>query len=559
MKNIELKKNANPRILDLILESRNVFLGFFLVFSLIFGVIFGVVFFVFHKAQFDLVLGYLTKQEIQAVTIEKNIIKNSINCINSDLHSLATGNEIKEYLDTGNKNILSVFKQECKKLLSYRRHYGQFVYLNSSGEDIVRITYDPKKIFTDQKEMFQSQFEEFFNQGVFQLRKGEIFITFLDSGIKDNKTGQSLLFVCLGMSVFDSKEENRGIFLFNYLAQDLFNFLEKTMTPVMGNMLFLDSSGAVIWRSISQKEQDVLSLDKSYYRFRESYPEEWQHILREKTGYIYTADGLFTFTTIYPLQKEASSLRVSYLSKMTPADLEQSFWLLAAHVPSKVVGKYVKPFHDRCVFLEIVLFVFVMLVAFFLAVTITARQIYKKHLFSVSFYDMLTSLPNLRAFLQRLEEGISHAQRYQNKLGLLYIDLDGFKAVNDTFGHEAGDELLKEISKRMLAITRETDTVARIGGDEFAVILFQVRSELELQIAGKKIIDEINKPVSLSNGTATVGASVGGVIFPDTTRNPKRLVKCADQAMYLSKQRGKNTYTFSDSREGEATGECGDA
>ncbi len=97
----------------------------------------------------------------------------------------------------------------------------------------------------------------------------------------------------------------------------------------------------------------------------------------------------------------------------------------------------------------------------------------------------------------------------------------------------------------MLAVTRKTDTVARLGGDEFAVILFQVNSMEGIMTTGKKLIQEINRPIRLGCGTAVVGASIGGVLYPDTAQEPEDLVKLADQAMYISKSKGKNMCTMS--------------
>ncbi len=158
----------------------------------------------------------------------------------------------------------------------------------------------------------------------------------------------------------------------------------------------------------------------------------------------------------------------------------------------------------------------------------------------MALHDNLTSLPNRKYFLDKLEKGIAHARRYGNSLGLLYIDLDGFKSVNDTFGHKSGDELLVEISKRMLAVTRKTDTVARLGGDEFAVILFQVDSMAGILTTGEKLIEEINKPVTLRRGTVNVGASIGAAIYPGTVQESEELVNLADKAMYIAKSKGKN-------------------
>ncbi len=144
-----------------------------------------------------------------------------------------------------------------------------------------------------------------------------------------------------------------------------------------------------------------------------------------------------------------------------------------------------------------------------------------------------------------MEEGISHAARHDRRLGLLYIDLDGFKSVNDTMGHDSGDELLIKVGVTMKEILRKADTVARLGGDEFAVIIFEIKGMGDARLVGNKVVEELCQPFQLKAGIARIGGSVGASIFPDHENTAGALIKNADTAMYEAKAKGKNTCVMS--------------
>lgn len=163
----------------------------------------------------------------------------------------------------------------------------------------------------------------------------------------------------------------------------------------------------------------------------------------------------------------------------------------------------------------------------------------------MAFHDALTGLPNRVLLIERLEHALERAARDPSALALLFIDLDGFKAVNDTLGHEVGDRLLVEAASRMRSqMRRGIDAVARLGGDEFVVLLEEVKSETECANLADKLIDAISAPMSLYGHVVTVGASVGVAYLPADVnlRDAMRFLKLADEAMYVAKSRGKGCY-----------------
>ncbi|MDP6883518.1 MAG: EAL domain-containing protein [Rhodospirillales bacterium] len=159
-------------------------------------------------------------------------------------------------------------------------------------------------------------------------------------------------------------------------------------------------------------------------------------------------------------------------------------------------------------------------------------------------YDSLTKLPNRTLFLDRLNLALARMKRGQDKLGLMFIDLDGFKLVNDTLGHEIGDLLLQEAAKRLSQCVRRGDTIARLGGDEFTVIMPDLEDPRNGSMVAQRILDLLAKPYVLDGHEAFVSASIGITVFPDDGDTASHLLRNADAAMYRAKEQGKANYQF---------------
>lgn len=166
---------------------------------------------------------------------------------------------------------------------------------------------------------------------------------------------------------------------------------------------------------------------------------------------------------------------------------------------------------------------------------------YIKHL---AFHDALTDLPNRILLMERINCQIINAKRKPCNLALMFLDLDGFKPINDQFGHDIGDDLLKEVAKRLLELVRESDTVARIGGDEFIFFLNNPKEKDEILCVADRIIKSINEPIKICGEVLHIGASIGIAIFPDHGHTSEALIKNADIAMYAAKSLGKNNVRF---------------
>ncbi|MEX2475988.1 putative bifunctional diguanylate cyclase/phosphodiesterase [Marinobacter sp.] len=171
---------------------------------------------------------------------------------------------------------------------------------------------------------------------------------------------------------------------------------------------------------------------------------------------------------------------------------------------------------------------------------VTSRKASEAESWQHANFDILTNVPNRRLFRDRLEQHAAHSLRTGDPFALLFIDLDRFKEINDRLGHDAGDDLLKEVATRISACVRQSDTVARIGGDEFTVILLDTGNmDLIENIAGA-ILEELTKPFQLGDEEVTISGSIGVTLFPEDATTPQQLLSNADQAMYYAKYSGRN-------------------
>ena len=173
---------------------------------------------------------------------------------------------------------------------------------------------------------------------------------------------------------------------------------------------------------------------------------------------------------------------------------------------------------------------------------ITERKRMEQAIRDMAFHDPLTGLPNRKMFFDRLALFLAQVRRSRRRLCVLFIDLDRFKGINDQYGHAVGDTLLCGVARRLERVLREGDTVARIGGDEFTVLIPEISRKNAARLIAAKIIEEIEKPIELANHTEKIGASVGIAYFPDQGDSPELLVQKADEAMYKAKVAGKGQF-----------------
>ncbi|NRS18206.1 EAL domain-containing protein [Brevibacillus sp. HB1.4B] len=177
---------------------------------------------------------------------------------------------------------------------------------------------------------------------------------------------------------------------------------------------------------------------------------------------------------------------------------------------------------------------------------VTDRKQSEETIHHLAYHDALTDLPNRRMYVQQLSKEMMQAKRFQSNLAVLFLDMDRFKDVNDSFGHDVGDMLLIEASKRLQACLKQGDVVARLGGDEFTIMQNHLQDRSEASALAEQIMNQLQRPFELEGHVFNVSCSIGIALYPQDGDNPEDLLKRADTALYTVKSRGKNGYDFFD-------------
>ncbi|GAB4122522.1 MAG: hypothetical protein Fur0026_14530 [Sideroxydans sp.] len=231
-------------------------------------------------------------------------------------------------------------------------------------------------------------------------------------------------------------------------------------------------------------------------------------------------------------------------------------WLLAA-VGVILAGHLLPWFHDAYSTFEIAAACLYLSILF--AVLYNFEKVRSEHfeqekqLENIAHFDVLTGAPNRVLLADRLAQALARTKRDKGLLAVCYLDLDGFKPVNDRFGHETGDKVLVEVTRRIRETIREDDTVARLGGDEFVVLLVGLQVPEECSGSLHRLLEAISRPIVLKGNTLHISASIGVSLYPEDDQDADTLLRHADQAMYIAKQSGKNRYHLFDAANDQRT------
>lgn len=523
-------------------------LNLFLLLFLMLGGVLGGMVAIYYQSQLSTLLSEIKSRETNTIELQRRLIGNEFQNIVSDLLILAGQNELQALFSTSTADVTTNIAAEYVNVATYKKVYDQIRYLNENGLEIVRVNFNNGHPAAVGDSILQDKSKRYYFSDSFRLKRGEIFISAMDLNIEQEKIEQPLKpMIRFGTPVFDTDGAKRGIVIINYLANNLLNIVRKAGNPDQGSPMLLNNDGYWLLSNKPEDEWGFMIKERAASNFARSFPDEWAQILTSESGQLSTPNGLFTFSKIYPLQggrQSSSDSAETYASSVELLDSGKYFWTILSYIPSDRMNNYIYSIQLKLFLLGASLFVVIALGAWFLSLAITKRRIYQSQLLNMALYDALTGLPNRKLFFDRLETGIEHAQRHERRLGLLYIDLDGFKEVNDIYGHEAGDELLVKVGEIMRAVSRKSDTIARLGGDEFAIVLFEINSQEDVLAAGDKIITALCEPIAIKMGKIKIGASIGAAVYPDTVCTLDALVHAADQAMYLSKAKGRNACTM---------------
>ncbi|WP_167496400.1 sensor domain-containing diguanylate cyclase [Desulfopila sp. IMCC35006] len=526
-------------------------LGLFLIIFLFTGTVFSGLTLAFYYSVTKTTLNNLKEKEQFEVDLQFQALNDTLSSIEGDILFLSQQNELHKYLLTGDTRWLDELASEYISIATQKHIYDQIRFLDSSGMEIVRVNENsgnPAKVPFKELQLKQ---DRYYFKDCLKMGKEEIYISPFDLNIEHGRIDiPHKPMIRLGTPVFDQTGKKRGIVLANYYGQKLLDTIMHSEPVSEGQTMLLNGEGYWLLNPKPELEWGFMFHDKQR-TLAVTDPTAWLAIGNTDQGEIETPKGIYTFKTVYPLKTMGSRSSIQAakgLGDRTDRSRQNIYhWHLVSFLSTEKIAALGKSVWLKFLIIGAGLLMVNALGTLVIAFAITKQKIYRSQLQVMALFDPLTNLPNRILFFDRLRMAAEHSRRYASKFALLYIDLDGFKQVNDSLGHEAGDELLTIVSHQLLKASRKSDTVARLAGDEFAVIYAGLDSLQALDSLAKRIINSFTLPVELTAGRATIGASIGIAFFPDDSDDVVKLVNLADKAMYVSKQHGKNRYTLAGS------------
>jgi diguanylate cyclase len=487
----------------------------------------------------------LYSSEKNLTKLVSQAVRDELQNVGSDLFYLANLPQLQEYLTTGGTPPASL----AENILLFSKHhksYDQIRYLDRSGMEVIRINFDGKTAVTVPPDQLQSKTKRYYFEDTLRLERGDVYVSPFDLNIEGSKIEHPLKpMIRFGTPVFDKNGQKRGVIVLNYLGNQLLATLDKYSSKNGSQLTLLNSEGYWLKGIRSEDEWGFMLPERKEAVIGKQFPVAWQECTQNQDGQILTDKGLFTFSTIYPLQSgqlSSTGNNAATGRSMAQVQSDSYYWKMVSFVSPEIVRTKL---HGLTKILLLVSSVLIVLLAFFarqVVLTAVQREETAALVYAMAFKDTLTGLPNRRLLEDRLDQSIASADRADGKIAVLFLDLDHFKAVNDTLGHEAGDQLLKQVSGRLQEAVRKSDTVARLGGDEFILLLQNITSHQDVDSVADKVIQAISSPFIIGGQQVQVGTSIGIVLYPEDCTDPASLVALADKALYKAKQSGRNRY-----------------
>jgi len=522
--------------------------------------------------EYNKVFELLKTKEINNVILVQHTIKDVLTERISDLLTLA--DLVKLHIK--DENVIGHVNEELIAFSGNIGVYDQIRLLDMSGQETNRINLENQSIVQVPANKLQNKSHRYYFKETVALDMGEIFISPLDLNIENGKIEQPIKpMIRIGTPVYSQTGKKVGILLLNYLAQNLLDKISHLTDYQTQPISLLNGQG--YWLKNANSDMTWGFMYNNEQRFQNYYPRVWSELLEQEKGQILTRFGIFSFASTYPIHE---SLPVHLHVKPDThfeghgLTIKNYVWKIVSLIPDETLNSMQRDILVRFSYTAIPLLLLLIFVGWRLTLYrlkhIKAKQALIKsyqlleqrvdertqelqheveirtkaedRMRHMASYDALTGIPNRALFNDRLLTVMAMNKRHKSSSALLFIDLDNFKNVNDDYGHEAGDMVLKQVSKRLKDKVRSSDTVGRYGGDEFVVLLHEINSEDDAIFVAKEIIQTISQEYIEKEVTALIGCSIGIAVYKDEYLTINDYIKKADEAMYTIKKSGKNHY-----------------
>ncbi len=502
--------------------------------------------------------------------------KNQLNDILSErLMDLMTIKGILEEYEVDRLN-----EQKNPRLIKILKHYvaettfyDQLRFIDLSGQELLRINYRFPEATVVSQEQLQNKQNRYYFQQALDLEHGEIYISPLDLNVEHGKIELPIQPVMrLGTPIFSPDGRKLGLLFLNYRGQNLLNKLTSVNNGVNHSLRLLNSLGYWLHHPDPQKTWGFMYGNDE--RFGKYYPEFWSIVSAKQYGQLHSQNMILSYATISPIT-DSTNKNYSIKSFIDPNNHQPEVtWKVISVIDKKALNDIQGKMLNRFSLMGIPLLLILIVVSWRLAIIslrhrqarialkesnehlertvelrtrdlskeIEVRKQAEERMRRMANYDSLTKIPNRALFNDRLQMVIEMNKRRTEVCALFFLDLDGFKAINDNFGHKVGDQLLVHVSQRLLQTVRITDIVGRYGGDEFVILLHEIHQIDIVNKIASGVIEKISDTFFINGNEIQIGCSIGIAIYQGEPVEVNQLIHIADDAMYKIKKSGKNNY-----------------
>ena len=486
---------------------------------------------VYQKINHDAILSAGMVSAVNQVENQKRLMLSHFNTIKSDLMFLPHLNEVLRFKEIETEEDRLLIENEFLKFITFSGDYDQLRYIDNLGMELIRADYNNGSPSLTTPDNLQNKRDRYYFSDTISIGDNRIYISPFDLNIEHGEIEQpEKPMIRFGTPVYNRRNEAIGIIILNFFGQIILDELIEATNTQTGSFSLINSDGYWLYSENAELEWGFMYNGKQDVNMEKKAPGLWKKISAADETQFIVNETLYTSTIIRPLKDERNIAN-------------NSQYILLNTIPFEEL-KIDKSSGNRAL-LKILGVVFIAgtILSALLSVLIVQRNKYRNELKESALYDQLTGLPNRKLLEERALQTANHAKRYKHIYAVMFIDLDGFKPVNDQYGHKAGDELLVQVGEMLINCVRETDTVARFGGDEFVILLSQINDKLDCSSVAQKILSKLFNDFNIEGNKIRIGASIGiASITAESETTFQQAMQYADSAMYEIKKTGKNNY-----------------